>query len=53
MFKKISQNFVKSHLKFCLNLQILVHNLWHVCSLLKTERFQMILLCDVVFKVVL
>ena len=30
MFKKISQNFVKS-LKFCLISQILVHSLWHVC----------------------
>ena len=31
MFKKISQNFVKSPLKFCLISQILVHSLWHVC----------------------
>ena len=30
MFKKISQNFVKSPLKFCLISQVLVHNLWHV-----------------------
>ena len=30
MFKKISQNFVKSPLKFCLISQILVHSLWHV-----------------------
>ena len=31
MFMKISQNFVKSPLKFCLISQILVHSLWHVC----------------------
>ena len=31
MFKKISQNFVKSPLKFCLISQILLHSLWHVC----------------------
>ena len=31
MFKKISQNFVKSALKFCFISQILVHSLWHVC----------------------
>ena len=31
-FKKISQNFVKSPLKFCLISQILVHSLWHVCK---------------------
>ena len=30
MFKKISQNFVKSPLKFCLISQILLHSLWHV-----------------------
>ena len=30
MFKKISQNFVKSPLKFCLISQILVCSLWHV-----------------------
>ena len=30
MFKKISQNFVKSPLKFCVISQILVHSLWHV-----------------------
>ena len=30
MFKKISQNFVKSPLKFSLISQILVHSLWHV-----------------------
>ena len=30
MFKKISQNFVKSPLKVCLTSQILVHSLWHV-----------------------
>ena len=29
MFKKISQNFVKSPLKFCLISQILVHSFWH------------------------
>ena len=32
MFKKISQNFVKFPLKFCLISQILVHSLWHVCT---------------------
>ena len=32
MFKKISQNFVQSSLKFCLISQILVHSLWHVCT---------------------
>ena len=32
MFKKISQNFVKSPLKFCLISQILVNSLWHVCT---------------------
>ena len=32
MFKKISQNFVKSPLNFCLISQILVHSLWHVCA---------------------
>ena len=31
MFNKISQNFVKYPLKFCLISQILVHSLWHVC----------------------
>ena len=36
MFKKISQNFVKSPLKFCLISQILVHNLWHVCMVFQT-----------------
>ena len=30
MFKKISQNFVKSPLKFCFISQIFVHSLWHV-----------------------
>ena len=36
LFKKISQNFVKSPLKVCLISQNLVHRLWHVCtSLLK------------------
>ena len=30
MFKKLSQNFVKSPLKFCLISQILVYSLWHV-----------------------
>ena len=30
--KKISQNFVKSPLKFSLISQILVHSIWHVCS---------------------
>ena len=34
IFVKISQNFIKSHLKFCLISQISVHSLWHVwCSL--------------------
>ena len=28
---KISQNFIKSHLKICLISQISVHSLWHVC----------------------
>ena len=32
MFKKISQNFVKSPLKVCLISKILVHSLWHVCQ---------------------
>ena len=32
MFKKISQNFVKSPLVFCLISQILVHSLWHECT---------------------
>ena len=31
MFKKISQNFVKSPIKCCLISQILDYNLWHVC----------------------
>ena len=31
MFKKISQNFVESPLKFCLISQFSVHSLWHVC----------------------
>ena len=31
MFKKISQNFAKSPLKFCLSSQILGHRLLHVC----------------------
>ena len=34
MFKKISQNFVKSPLKFCIISQILVYSLWHVCFIL-------------------
>ena len=32
MFKKISQNFVKSPLVFCLISQILFHSLWHECN---------------------
>ena len=32
MFKKISQNFVRSPLKFCLISQILVHSSWHVAT---------------------
>ena len=30
IFVKISQNFIKSHLKICLISQTLVHSLWHV-----------------------
>ena len=30
IFVKISQNFIKSHLKICLISQISVHSLWHV-----------------------
>ena len=30
IFVKISQNFIKSHLKNCLISQTLVHSLWHV-----------------------
>ena len=30
MFMKISENFIKSHLKFWLISQISVHKLWHV-----------------------
>ena len=30
IFVKISQNFIKSHLKFWLISQISVHKLWHV-----------------------
>ena len=30
IFVKISQNFIKSHLKNCLISQISVHRLWHV-----------------------
>ena len=30
VFIKISQNFIRSHLKICLTSQILVHSLWHV-----------------------
>ena len=30
IFMKISQNFIKAHLKFCLISQISVHSLWHV-----------------------
>ena len=37
-FKKISQNFVKSPLKFCLISQILFHSLWHVCFGLRDTR---------------
>ena len=32
MFKKISQNFVKSPLKFGLISQIFVKSLWHICE---------------------
>ena len=32
IFVKISQNFIKSPLKFCLISQISVHSLWHVCK---------------------
>ena len=39
MFKKISQNFVKSPLKFCLISQILVHSLWHVCKSPNASKF--------------
>ena len=31
MFKKISQNFIKSPLKICLISQTFVNILWHVC----------------------
>ena len=31
IFAKVSQNFIKSHLKFCLISQISAHSLWHVC----------------------
>ena len=31
IFVKISQNFIKSHLKICLISKISVHSLWHVC----------------------
>ena len=30
---KVSQNFIKSHLKFCFVSEILVHSLWHVCMI--------------------
>ena len=30
VFVKVSQNFTKSHLKFCLISQISAHSLWHV-----------------------
>ena len=45
IFVKISQNFIKSHLKICLVSQISVHSLWHVCrgghnySSLKVDSF--------------
>ena len=29
---KISQNFIKSHLKICLISQVSVHSLWHACQ---------------------
>ena len=32
IFVKVSQNFIKSHLKFCLISQISAHSLWHVCT---------------------
>ena len=38
MFKKISQNFVKSPLKLCFISQILVHSLWLVGKKKKTTR---------------
>ena len=31
IFVKVSQNFIKSHLKFYLISQISAHSLWHVC----------------------
>ena len=37
MFKKISQNFVKSSLTFCLISQTLAHSLWHVWMYLMTQ----------------
>ena len=30
IFVKVSQNFIKSHLKFCLISQISANSLWHV-----------------------
>ena len=32
IYKKISQNFVESPLKFCIISQILVNSLWHICA---------------------
>ena len=37
IFVKISQNFIKSHLKICLISQISVHILWHVCGCAPSE----------------
>ena len=37
---KVSQNFIKSHLKFCLISQILVHSLCHVCIIVTFSYLQ-------------
>ena len=34
IFVKVSQNFIKPHLKNCLISQISAHSLWHVCILM-------------------
>ena len=41
IFMKISQNFIKSHLKFWLISQISVHKFWHVFydKKIKTDTF--------------
>ena len=39
IYKKISQNFVKSPLKFCSISQINVHSLWYVCDASVLCRF--------------